>query len=94
MYRDDRHPINILGCLLAQPLLECLLSFWPTLWWEFAPGKDKDLCLPNTRVNILNQIRAWIDDNDAKFTLLGERIQKAAVGDDGIANKILRDQWK
>ena len=122
-----------------------------------ASGKDEDLCLPNTRVNILNQIRAWIDGYDgsnifrlcswagtgktiiartisreyydkgrqganffasfffsrgeedvsdaekfvtgiavqlAKFPVLGERIHKATLDDDGIANKILHDQWK
>ena len=30
----------------------------------------------------------------AKFPVLGERIHKAALDDDGIANKILHDQWK
>ena len=122
-----------------------------------ASGKDEALCLPNTRVNILNQIRAWIDGYDgskifwlngwagtgksiiartisreyydkgrqgenffasfffsrgeedvsdagkfvttiaaelAKFPVLGEGIRKAALDDDGIANKILHDQWK
>jgi len=31
-----------------------------------ALGKDEDLCLPNTRVTLLNQIRAWIDGDDGK----------------------------
>ena len=30
----------------------------------------------------------------AKFPILGERIHEAALDDDGIANKILHDQWK
>ena len=30
----------------------------------------------------------------AKFPVLGKRIHKAALDDDGIANKVLHDQWK
>ena len=120
-------------------------------------GKEEDLCLPNTRVNILNQIREWIDGDNgpnifwlsgwagtgksiiartisreyydkgrqgsnffasfffsrgeedvsnandfvtsiavqlAKFSVLGERIREAELNDDGIANRILHDQWR
>ena len=56
-----------------------------------ASGKDEDLCLPNTRVDILNQIRAWIDgfDRTNVFWLSGW----AGTGKSIIARTISREYY-